>query len=50
MTLNNPLVLANITVLGVGMEIRLAKHDEKWHVCIEVAALVWKTCLEWGGK
>lgn len=46
-TLNNPLVLANITLLGVGMELRMDKVEYSWTVCLTIEALIWRKCWSW---
>jgi hypothetical protein len=48
-TLNNPLVLANITLLGIGLDVKLEKRADKWHLCVTLEGVVWKGCWEWGG-
>ena len=46
--LNNPLVLLAGKLLGVGVELRMARVDGTVVFCFEVEAVAWKYCKEWG--
>lgn len=46
-TLNNPLVLMNLTLLGIGMEFKIEKVGVIRSLCFTVETVVWRKCWTW---
>jgi len=46
-TINNPLVLVNLTVLGFGVEIYMDQTEEGWKICLKAEAFIWSGCWSW---
>lgn len=47
MTLNNPLVLLSLYVLGFGLEIGYERDAAGWSISLGVQALVWSRIWGW---